>query len=98
MLTPQEIQQIAKSTADEVIERIHRYPLEYKEPDNVEDGLRESMSEELTAADWYRRRAANARSKGDETTSQLYEKIANDEENEHYVWFSDRLKQIGGEP
>lgn len=93
-LSNEEIRLLSDQVADEVIQRIHRYPDSYQDPHTIIDGLRESMSEELTAADWYRRRAADADKKGDSKTASLYRKIADDEENEHYADFNQRLAEI----
>lgn len=51
------------------------------------------MSEELTAANWYRQRALHARNHGDNESASLYEDIAVDED-EHYREFSERLESV----
>lgn len=88
-LTKDEIVAIARETATQVAMTIRAYKLTYQDPKNVYEGLRESMGEELTAADWYRRRAIHAEKSGDFVTAGLYEQIAKEEE-EHYLHFSDR--------
>ena len=93
-LTREEIVFIAKITAIEVLAGLHRYPKEYQEPAKVEDGLHDSMVEELTASDWYRRRAKNARANGDELTGGLYTRIAEEEEH-HFRELNNQLKIIG---
>lgn len=89
-----EVHKIAQLVAQETLQRVDRYMVEYQAPETIEIGLAQSMGEELTATSWYRRRAINARLKGDEKTARLYEDIANDEEGDHYVRFGNRLKEI----
>jgi rubrerythrin len=94
-LSREEIEEIAQVTAQEVINKLHRYAMTFQMPASVAEGLRESMGEELTAADWYLRRAKNARVvHGDEETAKLYEDIAKDEAQDHYVRFGQRLEEI----
>ncbi len=96
-LSREEINRIAMATAQEVVNKLHRYAITYHSPATVEEGLSESMGEELTAGDWYRRRAAEAREKfGDEATARLYEDIARDELDDHYLRFGKRLEEIRG--
>ena len=97
-LSREEIEQIAKSTAQSVLEGLHRYTVAYKEPETIEQGLQDSMIEERTAADWYRKRAEHATVRGerDQRTSALYEHIA-DEEDRHYDEFNARLQELSKE-
>ncbi len=81
-----EAEVIAKLAAQETLVRIGRYTVEYREPETVAIGLSESMLEESTASDWYRRRAVNAKSKGDEEAAKLYEHVAKEEDG-HYREF-----------
>lgn len=90
-LTREEIEQIAKSSAQSVLEGLHRYAVDYKEPETIEQGLQDSMVEERTAADWYDKRAKHAGAHGDGQAQALYEFIANDEDN-HYLLLNDRLQ------
>jgi len=92
-LTRDEISDVAKSIAEEIVRAQHRYPLTYKQPDTVKDGLRESMGEELTAANWYRERANNAIAKGEVVTAELYEHLAGEEDG-HYRELNDRLIEL----
>lgn len=93
-LSREEVEQIAKSSAQAVLEGLHRYAVEYKEPDTVEQGLQDSMIEERTAADWYRKRAKNAADYHvDGETMALYQDIAVDED-EHYSRLNDRLQKL----
>jgi len=92
-LNREEISAVAKDIAEEIVRAQHRYPLTYKQPASVEEGLRESMGEELTAANWYRERAENSIARGDVVTADLYEHIAG-EEDAHYGQFSDRLAEL----
>jgi len=94
-LSREEIEQIAKSSAQTVLEGLHRYAVEYEEPSTIPNGLRSSMIEETTATEWYRRRALNAEKHADLTTYALYKHIA-EEENKHYGEFHARLQQVGG--
>lgn len=93
-LSRAEIEQIALSTARHVVTSLHRYAVTYKEPETIEEGLTESMGEELTAANWYRQRAKHARSRGDQVTATLYEEIAG-EEDHHYNEFTAHLAKRG---
>jgi rubrerythrin len=96
-LSVEEITQIAQKSAQTVLEGLHRYAVDYKEPATVEQGLQDSMVEEKTAADWYRRRAKNAADLHvDGETMALYQDIAVDED-EHYDRFQKRLQQLQGE-
>lgn len=93
-LSQEEIREIARQSAQEVLEGFHRYAVEYKEPESIEQGLMDSMIEEKTAADWYERRARDvANYHGDSKTIELYLHIA-DEEKRHYDEFKNRLQQI----
>ncbi len=90
----EEIEQIAKSSAQAVLEGLHRYAVDYKEPESVEQGLQDSMVEERTAADWYRKRAKNAADYHvDAETMALYQDMAVDED-EHYVRLNARLQKL----
>lgn len=93
-ITAEQVTQLAKISAQMVVDKLHRYALTYQEPATIEQGLMESMGEELTATDWYRRRAKMARDLGDEQTALLYEDILNDEENDHYPRLAKRLEEI----
>lgn len=92
-LSEREIAQIAEASAQELINNLHRYPLTYRDPATVPQGLNHSMGEELTASNWYRQRAKHALSREDKTTAELYEHVAG-EEDEHYQRFNERLSQI----
>lgn len=92
-LSREEIDQIARNSAQVILEGLHRYVVEYKEPETISQGLQDSMIEERTAADWYRRRAENAASHVDPTTYLLYQEIAN-EEDRHYQEFNTRLQEV----
>ncbi len=94
-LSREEVEAIAEATAIYVVGRLHRYTVEYKEPATVRTGLRESMAEEETATDWYRRRAKNARENNDESTAGLYTHIAEEEEAHHREF--QRQLQITGQ-
>jgi rubrerythrin len=63
--------------------------IEYKPPETISQGLKESMLEERSAADFYRRRGMHARLKEDEETADLYEHIAR-EEDQHFDEFKQR--------
>jgi len=93
VMTREEVQEIARATAQAVVDSLHRYPIEYQEPANVRQGLTESMGEELTAAYFYRQRARHAIDHLDATTAALYEHIAG-EEDQHWRDFSKRLDVI----
>jgi rubrerythrin len=95
-LSKEETEEIAQACTQKVLEGLHRYAVNYKEPQNIIEGLRESMVEEKTAADWYRRRGMDARLKGDTETADLYEHVAR-EEDEHYREFQDRVAALTGE-
>lgn len=93
-LSREEITALARFTAQEVLNGLDRYAISYQEPQTVQQGLHESMGEELTASSWYRRRAINARLRqGDEETARLYEHVA-EEEDQHYQEFNARLNQL----
>lgn len=97
-LSTEEITQIANVSAQRVLEGLHRFAVEYKEPATIEQGLRDSMVEEKTAADWYRRRAAHAkfvRVAGhiEPTVPLLYEHIAK-EEDRHYRQLEEALRFV----
>jgi hypothetical protein len=89
-LSREEIEAIGSSIAQDVLENIHRYTVEYKEPKSIAQGLQDSMVEEKTADDWYMKRAKHAREHGDENTAGLYEHIAGEERN-HYEEFRIQL-------
>lgn len=88
-LSREEIEKIAQASAQKVLEGLHRYSVRYKEPQSIGEGLQDSMVEERTAADWYRRRGMDARLKGDEVTADMYEHVAR-EEGQHYQKFKER--------
>jgi rubrerythrin len=92
-LSEGEIREIAQICAHKVLEELHRYTVDYKEPKDIRQGLLDSMVEEKTAADWYRKRGMDARMKGDETTANLYEHVAS-EEGHHYQEFKERADTI----
>jgi rubrerythrin len=95
-MTRDEITEVARASAQEVINMLHRYQLAYQEPKTVLEGIQQAMGEELTAANWYRRRAINARLKhGDEESAKVYEEVAADEDD-HYVLFSKRADVLSG--
>jgi rubrerythrin len=94
-LSREDIELIGQTTAQKVLDELHRYAREYVEPLTIVDGLMNSMTEESTAAAWYRSRAANARGKHDEATARLYEHIA-EEENQHHQEFKERLSVVIG--
>jgi rubrerythrin len=97
-LSKEDIEHIARESAQSVLEGLHRYAVDYKEPESVEQGLQDSMIEEKTAADWYRKRAQNvADYHGDTKTIAVYEEIAVDED-EHYEQFKQRLQEIKSGP
>jgi len=95
-LSREEIVDIAKSTAQAVLEGLHRYTVAYKEPETIEQGLQDSMIEERTAADWYHKRAEHTTTHSyprDQRTSALYEHIAT-EEDRHYDELNTRLQEL----
>ncbi|MDP2729116.1 MAG: hypothetical protein Q8O55_01380 [Dehalococcoidales bacterium] len=92
-LSKEEIVQIAKATAQEVINALHEDRLTYHEPETVRQGLQESLGEELTASMWYQLRARHARGRGDGETVKLYEHVAI-EESRHYEEFNKRLIEV----
>ncbi len=93
-LTRDQIADIAKSTAQTVLEGLHQYAVEYKEPETIEQGLQDSMIEERTAANWYDKRAQNAVEYcADDETAKLYLHIA-EEEKQHYDELNVRLRQL----
>jgi len=91
-LSPEEVRQIAQQSAQTVLEGLHRYAKEYKEPETIEQGLRDSMVEESTADDWYSRRAKWARQLPNPRLdlADLWEHVA-EEERRHYREFSQEL-------
>ena len=89
-LSREEVEKIAQASAQRVLEGLNRYAVKYREPKTIEEGLQDSMVEESTAANWYRRRGMDARLKGDEATADLYEHVAN-EEGHHYQEFKERV-------
>ncbi len=74
------------------------YPnLAYPVPSSVSEALEQSMAEETLAANWYRQRAAFARSPEggfDEITAKLWDDIAEEEEG-HYTRFKNRRDEAG---
>lgn len=92
-LSREEVEKIALESAQKVLEGLHRYAVNYREPKSIGEGLQDSMVEERTAADWYRRRGMDARLKGDETTADLYEHVAR-EEGQHYQEFKERADEF----
>lgn len=92
-LSREQIDEIARESAQKVLEGIHRYAIDYREPQTIVEGLQDSMVEEKTAADWYRRRGMDARLKGDIKTAELYEHVAQ-EEDEHYREFQERVAEL----
>jgi len=93
-LSREEITQIAKSTAQTVLEGLHRYAVAYKEPETIEQGLQDSMIEERTAYDWYRKRAEHAEHKLNSfQTADLYRHIS-EEEDRHYNELEQWLRVI----
>jgi rubrerythrin len=94
-LPREEVEGIAQACAQQVLDGIHRYAVDYKEPQTIVEGLRDSMVEEKTAVDWYRRRGMDARLKGDTETANLYEHVAR-EEDEHYQEFQERVNALIG--
>jgi hypothetical protein len=92
-LSREEVEKIGQETAQRVLEALHRYTITYEEPRSIEQGIRESMVEESTAANWYRRRAISARRKDEVLTADLYEHIAK-EEDQHYQEFQQRLNAL----
>jgi rubrerythrin len=92
-LTREEISEIAGQVADDLVVYINQSRTQFREPKTVEAGLKESMSEELTASMWYQLRARNARGFDDVETAQLYEELAR-EENGHYEELSRRLSAL----
>lgn len=92
-LSREEIEKISKASADEILEQLSKAKFYFREPPSVQQGLRDSMGEELTAAQWYRERAKHARKQNDDKTATLYDHIA-DEESHHYWEFNSRLASI----
>jgi rubrerythrin len=92
-LSREEVIEIAQEVAQKVLENLNHYPLQYEVPRDIEEGLRQSMIEESTAANWYRRRGMDARLKGDTVTADLYEHIAR-EEDHHYQEFKERVNTL----
>jgi len=92
-LSREEITEISQACAQKVLEGLHRYTVHYKEPQTIKEGLRDSMIEESTAADWYRRRGMDARLKGDKETADLYEHVAR-EEDDHHREFKERVDAL----
>lgn len=89
-LSREEIEVIASSTAQNVLENLHRYAVEYKAPATIEQGLRDSMIEEKTAIDWYTKRAEHADNLNDGNIASLYQHIIR-EEKHHYDELKKRL-------
>jgi rubrerythrin len=93
VLTRDEISEIAGQIADDLVVYINQSRTQFREPKTVEAGLKESMSEELTASMWYQLRARNARGYDDVETAKLYEELARDE-NQHYEELGQRLNTL----
>ncbi len=85
-----EVEEIARVTAREVVNNLYVYKQTYQAPLTMEQGLMESMGEELTAANWYRRRAELSKAKGFPQFARIWEEIARDEDD-HYKQFSQAL-------
>jgi rubrerythrin len=94
-LPREDVEEIARATAQKVLEDLRHYSIKYQDPITIVDGLMDSMTEENRAALWYRRRAMDARQKYDPTTAELYEHIAQ-EEDQHHQEFKERLGIIMG--
>jgi rubrerythrin len=95
VLSREEIDQIAQKVAEEVTITIRRYAQSYEAPKSIQEGLAQSMGEELTASMWYQLRARDAKDKGDSKTAELYYHIA-EEENLHYIELNRRREEILG--
>jgi rubrerythrin len=95
-ISREQIIELGKIIGQNVLEKINRYAVTYQPPSSISAGLHESMGEELTAANWYRRRAEDSRKRGDETTARLYEEIAGDEDD-HYRQFGQREESISSD-
>ena len=65
----------------------------YHEPTSVPEALQDSMAEETTAADWYRRRAEYSEGEGDKKSAGLWKHVAG-EEDTHHTEFQERLEQL----
>ena len=94
-LSREEIRDIGIATAQHVLEGLGRYTKDYVPPSSIPQGLRDSMIEERTAGDWYRRRANMAKQLGDMDTVAVYQEVIKDEE-EHYFKFGELLQEKGG--
>jgi hypothetical protein len=92
-LSREDVEVIARATAIEVLEQLHRYSQKYEDPITIVGGLQDSMIEESTAAAWYRKRATDARKQNDITTAELYEHIAQ-EEDQHHQEFEERVSVL----
>lgn len=92
-LTEADVRRIADKAAQEVVQRLGVMPQSYRKPETVEQGLQDSMHEETTAAKWYRARAEDATSRGDQETANLYEFVAK-EEDRHLEMFAGRREQV----
>jgi rubrerythrin len=92
-LSHEDIERIAKKVAEEVAITVGRDSRSYEAPKSVEEGLAQSMGEELTASMFYQLRARDARENGDITTAELYRHIA-EEENQHFEEFNRRRNQL----
>ena len=84
-LSKEEIAQIAKATALEVIAA----RATFHKPATIVEGIQDSMGEEVIAYQFYQLRAKHARKLGDEVTAGMYEHIAS-EEFRHYEELSKR--------
>jgi len=94
-LSREDVEAIGQATAQKVLEQLHRYTVKYEAPITIVGGLEDSMTEESTAAAWYRKRATDARQKKDSTTAEIYEHIAQ-EEDQHHKEFKERRDIIMG--
>ena len=79
-LTREEIDQIAEKVAQEVAITIRRYSQSYEAPKSIQEGLAQSMGEELTASMWYQLRARDAKEKGEVLKKDIEEKISQTKE------------------
>jgi rubrerythrin len=92
-LSREDVEAIGQATAIKVLEQLHRYSQKYEDPITIVGGLQDSMIEESTAAAWYRKRAADARKKNDPKNAELYEHIAQ-EEDQHHQEFKERVNAL----
>jgi rubrerythrin len=94
-LSKEDIAEIAKVTAQAVIKAVREDKPIYHVPTSVQEGLEDSMEEELTASMWYQLRARHAAEHGFHDTAKLYNHIAS-EESLHYEELSKRLIEMPG--